>query len=255
MKKLNTCVLTIVASYVSVVAVFVYWGRAVGEAGWRYNTACGALFAMVVWCYVMAVVTHPGRVPPLWKEENAESLPLTNGRRRWCQMCMLWKPPRSHHCTVCGACVLKYNHHCPWIHNCVGYYNYKYFLLSLTYTTAQLWVMLIKNWRTLNMCIGGENGCDSSKPFIVTFYVAYVSGSVLCLLLSVTTVRQYALTIRGATTVEASDRTAEVFNLGVCLNLKAVFGCDLITWPFPLPLPVTNEGGVYFRKAEPALYS
>ena len=31
----------------------------------------------------------------------------------WCRKCAAPKPPRSHHCSVCKACVLKMDHHCP----------------------------------------------------------------------------------------------------------------------------------------------
>ena len=44
---------------------------------------------------------------------------------RWCFKCQAPKPPRSHHCALCGKCVLKMDHHCPWINNCVGFYNRK----------------------------------------------------------------------------------------------------------------------------------
>lgn len=37
---------------------------------------------------------------------------------RWCRHCRSLKPPRSHHCSVCGSCVLKMDHHCPWVGNC-----------------------------------------------------------------------------------------------------------------------------------------
>lgn len=37
------------------------------------------------------------------------------GTVRFCDKCMLVKPDRAHHCSVCGMCVLKMDHHCPWV--------------------------------------------------------------------------------------------------------------------------------------------
>ena len=36
------------------------------------------------------------------------------GAIRYCDKCQAVKPDRSHHCSVCGACILKMDHHCPW---------------------------------------------------------------------------------------------------------------------------------------------
>lgn len=38
-----------------------------------------------------------------------------NGSLRFCDKCLIIKPDRSHHCSVCGTCVLKMDHHCPWV--------------------------------------------------------------------------------------------------------------------------------------------
>lgn len=60
---------------------------------------------------------------------------------RFCERCVLIKPDRAHHCSVCGTCVLKMDHHCPWVNNCVGFHNYKFFMLFLAY--ALLYCMFI----------------------------------------------------------------------------------------------------------------
>ena len=36
------------------------------------------------------------------------------GAIRYCDKCTAIKPDRSHHCSVCGKCILKMDHHCPW---------------------------------------------------------------------------------------------------------------------------------------------
>ncbi|TFK26243.1 hypothetical protein FA15DRAFT_733479 [Coprinopsis marcescibilis] len=47
-----------------------------------------------------------------------------------------WKPPRSHHCSVCGVCRLDFDHHCPWLGNCVTIQRQKAFLSLLIFFTV-----------------------------------------------------------------------------------------------------------------------
>ena len=44
------------------------------------------------------------------------------------------KPPRAHHCHVCGECVMRFDHHCPWVGTCIGLFNHKVFWLFLFYS-------------------------------------------------------------------------------------------------------------------------
>lgn len=53
---------------------------------------------------------------------------------RYCKTCNMLKPPRAHHCSICGKCVLRMDHHCPWVGRCVGHHNYKLFYQFLMYT-------------------------------------------------------------------------------------------------------------------------
>lgn len=45
-----------------------------------------------------------------------------------------YKPPRAHHDSVTGRCIVKFDHFCPWVGNAIGVRNHKFFCLFLFYT-------------------------------------------------------------------------------------------------------------------------
>ncbi|OHS96322.1 DHHC zinc finger domain containing protein [Tritrichomonas foetus] len=50
-----------------------------------------------------------------------------------CQKCGIHKPNRSHHCSHCKRCYIRFDHHCPSVGNCIAYRNAQPFALYLSY--------------------------------------------------------------------------------------------------------------------------
>ena len=51
---------------------------------------------------------------------------------KFCETCLVYRPPKASHCRYCDSCVMKFDHHCFWIGNCVGKSNYHDFFIFLS---------------------------------------------------------------------------------------------------------------------------
>lgn len=91
------------------------------------HLSCGHwLLVMIVFHYYKATTTSAGQPPK--EKVNVPAVSI-------CKKCIIPKPARTHHCSICNTCILKMDHHCPWMNSCVGHFNHRYFFSFCLYMT------------------------------------------------------------------------------------------------------------------------
>ncbi|KHN74907.1 Palmitoyltransferase ZDHHC15, partial [Toxocara canis] len=166
-------------------------------------------------------------------------------RLRYCYLCGLIKPDRTHHCMSCGACVVKYDHHCPWINKCVSYNNYKFFVLYLLYSCVLIaWCILtsteciIRYFLKQRWIEGLPNFCFVALAVILCAIFAYYPlGQLLIYHVKLASLNE--TTCEQAKPPNIRGDVKADYNMGTYRNLRAAFGWGL--WLFPVSTHV-NDG-------------
>ncbi|XP_039007361.1 probable protein S-acyltransferase 14 [Hibiscus syriacus] len=220
-----------------------------------------SLLVMVMWCYSSVVVTDPGGVPPNWRpltdEEKGDADPLVASGYgsaeldsmqlvmpsdfmsvdiRFCHKCKQFKPPRTHHCSVCRRCILKMDHHCVWVVNCVGAFNYKYFLLFLFYTFLETTLVSLLLLRVF-MEFFNDGEIDETPVSLVATFITFVLNLAFALSILGFLIMHIALVGGNTTTIEAYENKTSPkwrYDLGWKNNFQQVFGLEKKFWFIPV---------------------
>ncbi|GFY92459.1 DHHC-type zinc finger family protein [Actinidia rufa] len=233
------------------------YGPALYDGGLTSLTAIAVLIlfhilvVMLLWSYFTVVFTDPGSVPPNWRpvldEERGDTIPLTgsefsdmpadptNLRIRYCRKCNQLKPPRCHHCSVLGRCVLKMDHHCVWVVNCVGAFNYKYFLLFLFYTlleTSLVTLSLLPHF----IAFFRDEEIAETPGMVASTFLAFVLNLAFALSVLGFLIMHASMVAANTTTIEAYEKKTTPkwrYDLGRKRNFEQVFGMNKRYWLIP----------------------
>ncbi|XP_054825090.1 probable protein S-acyltransferase 14 [Prosopis cineraria] len=216
-----------------------------------------ALLVMLLWSYFSVVLTDPGGVPPNWRpkidEERCDADPLVesahigpalashdfgesaNQNKRYCRKCNQFKPPRSHHCSVCGRCILKMDHHCIWVVNCVGALNYKYFLLFLFYTFLETTLVTL-SLLPYFMAFFSDIEIAGTPAGLAASFVAFVLNLAFAVSIMGFMIMHLLFVASNTTTIEAFEKNTTAkrsYDLGWRSNYEQVFGTKKGFWLIP----------------------
>ena len=186
---------------------------------------------------------------------------------KYCQLCQIEAPPRSHHCKICDECVLKRDHHCWYAGYCIGFQNHRYFICLVVHTSiaglfANIYnwefVMAAKGgftWTTLPSLIAPHAGLVFGQYSIYEFVITCITsaGTLFTMFFVALLVIQLIQMAEGQVQHERKKGIRD-YSLGFRNSVEEIFGSAGL-WAMLCPfIPTTLPGdGTSFRRREEKL--
>eukprot|EP00835_Amoeboradix_gromovi_P005304 NODE_486_length_7793_cov_0.204315.p3 type:complete len:260 gc:universal NODE_486_length_7793_cov_0.204315:358-1137(+) len=198
--------------------------------------------------FIQIMRTNPGTVNR--SPEVTYMVRYDNGEERFCDVCNVLKPDRSHHCQICKTCVLRQDHHCPWVYNCVGYYTHKLFILFTFYGfiyCTTVFISLSSNYSSISN--------SASINFELNVFMVTVASGLFAVALLIFSSLHISYALRNLTSMESIGfprtrfehrRDLNIFRLDTLENIKMYMGYDVLNWWIPT-VPKFNSDGYEFE--------